>query len=370
MNRRLLYNRASADPEGRPWSERKRYVWWDEEKQRWTGHDVPDFIADRPPSYRPAPGTARHRQHRRQRSVHHAGGREGLALRALRPPRRTAARRTTSRRSRSSRTRSTGSSATRRGMEWHRRDNPYHRAWGDPRFPYVLTTYRLTEHHTAGGMSRWLSWLSELQPEMFCEVSRELAAEKGLRNGGWATITTARGEIECRVLVTERLRPLRVRGRTVHTIGLALPLELRRPRDAAIPPTSSSRSSPTRTSRSRSRRRSPANPRRTAQLRAALGDDGSSCGSPSRLGEAPRDCRALQPRTGSRPSSRRGRPCRQHPDDVAVRAARAPEREPASARRKKWASSPTRRSASAARRARSRASSGTSSPTTASSSPG
>ena len=58
-----------------------------------------------------------------------------------------------------------------------------------PSFPYVLTTYRLTEHHTAGGMTRWLSWLSELQPEMFCEVSPELAAEKGLTNGGWATIT-------------------------------------------------------------------------------------------------------------------------------------------------------------------------------------
>ncbi len=63
-----------------------------------------------------------------------------------------------------------------------------HRPYDDERFPYLLTTYRLTEHHTAGGMSRWLSWLSELQPEMFCEVSPELAGEKGLRNGDWATI--------------------------------------------------------------------------------------------------------------------------------------------------------------------------------------
>jgi formate dehydrogenase major subunit len=73
-------------------------------------------------------------------------------------------------------------------------------------------------------MTRWLSWLAELQPEMFCEVSPQLAAEKGLRNGDWATITTARAEIECRVLVTERVRPLTVgkgRGkRTVHQIGL------------------------------------------------------------------------------------------------------------------------------------------------------
>ncbi len=104
--------------------------------------------------------------------------------------------------------------------EWLRRDNPYHLAYDDPRFPYVITTYRLTEHHTAGGMSRWLSWLAELQPTMFCEISRELAAQKGITNGGWATITTARAEIECRVLVTQRVPSLRMQGRVVHTIGL------------------------------------------------------------------------------------------------------------------------------------------------------
>src|SRR6476469_9926550 len=52
-NRRTLYNRASADPGGRPWSERKAYVWWDDDQQRWTGHDVPDFEVAKPPSYRP-----------------------------------------------------------------------------------------------------------------------------------------------------------------------------------------------------------------------------------------------------------------------------------------------------------------------------
>jgi formate dehydrogenase major subunit len=87
-------------------------------------------------------------------------------------------------------------------------------------YPYVFTTYRLTEHHTAGGMSRWLPYLSELQPEFFCEVSPELAAERGLTNGGWATIVSPRAAIEARVLVTERVKPLRVRGHTVHQIGL------------------------------------------------------------------------------------------------------------------------------------------------------
>ena len=83
-----------------------------------------------------------------------------------------------------------------------------------------MTTYRLTEHHTAGGMSRTLPYLSELQPEMFCEVSPELAAERRLVHGGWATVVTARTAIEARVMVTPRITPLRVQGRVVHQVGL------------------------------------------------------------------------------------------------------------------------------------------------------
>ena len=95
-----------------------------------------------------------------------------------------------------------GQQANPKRIEWRRSDNPYHKPYGDPRFPYVVTTYRLTEHHTGGAMSRWLPWLSELQPEMFCEISPELARERNLKNGGWATIRTLRAEIEARVLVT------------------------------------------------------------------------------------------------------------------------------------------------------------------------
>ncbi len=219
MNRRLMYNRASADPDGKPWSDRKKYVWWDEGQRRWTGYDVPDFIADRPPSYRPPPdaqGTATISgvdpfimQADGKGWLYAPSGlldgplpthyepQESVVANPLYPQQCNPAR-----------------------MEWTRRENPYHLAYGDLRFPFVATTYRLTEHHTAGGMTRWLSWLCELQPAMFCEVSRELAAERGLRNGGWATIRSARAEIECRVLVTDRMRPLRVRGRTIHQIGL------------------------------------------------------------------------------------------------------------------------------------------------------
>jgi formate dehydrogenase major subunit len=83
-----------------------------------------------------------------------------------------------------------------------------------------MTTYRLTEHHTAGGMSRFVPYLSELQPEMFCEVSPELAAERSLEHGGWATVATERAAIEARVLVTDRMRPVQVNGRTLHQVGL------------------------------------------------------------------------------------------------------------------------------------------------------
>ena len=79
---------------------------------------------------------------------------------------------------------------------------------GSQVFPYVITTNRLTEHHTAGGMSRFLPYLAELQPALFCEVSPELAAERGLEHMGWATIISARSAIEARVLVTRRMKPL------------------------------------------------------------------------------------------------------------------------------------------------------------------
>jgi formate dehydrogenase major subunit len=84
----------------------------------------------------------------------------------------------------------------------------------------VLTTYRLTEHHTAGGMTRTLSHLSELQPELFTEVSPELAEEIGLRHGDWAAISTPRASVQARVLITRRMRPVWINGRRVHQVGL------------------------------------------------------------------------------------------------------------------------------------------------------
>jgi len=90
----------------------------------------------------------------------------------------------------------------------------------DRRFPYVLTTYRLTEHHTAGGMSRYLSHLAELQPELFCEMSIELADELGIEHGSFVTVETPRGVIQARAMVTSRIVPVRIEGRIVHQVCL------------------------------------------------------------------------------------------------------------------------------------------------------
>ncbi len=217
-NVRILYNRSSADPEGRPWSERKRYVWWDEEQGRWTGRDSPDITPDKPPDYTPegdASGTEALTG--REPYVVHPDGLGWLYVPAglvdgplpthyephespfpnpLYGQQQNPAR-----------------------QRYDRKENRYNPV-GSEVYPYVLTSYRLTEHHTAGGMSRTTRYLSELQPEFFCEVSPKLAEERGLEHGAWATIVTARSAVEARVLVTDRLKPLEVQGRTIQQVGV------------------------------------------------------------------------------------------------------------------------------------------------------
>ncbi len=217
-NRRILYNRASADPEGKPWSDRKAYVWWDEEQEKWTGHDVPDFQPTKRPDYRP-PQDARAEdaiagddpfimQTDGKAWLYSPAGVLDAPIPAHYEPEESPfANRLYAQQSNPAR------------EAYSRKDNRYSPPGSDI-FPFVFTTYRLTEHHTAGGMSRFLPYLSELQPEFFCEVSPELAQMRGLEHFGWATIVSARTAIEARVLVTERIRPLTIQGRTMHQIGL------------------------------------------------------------------------------------------------------------------------------------------------------
>jgi formate dehydrogenase major subunit len=91
---------------------------------------------------------------------------------------------------------------------------------GSSEYPHVLSTYRLTEHHLSGTMSRWLPWLAELQPELFCEISPEHAEILGVRSTEFVVISTPRGSIRAKALVTRRIRPFVLRERTLHHVGL------------------------------------------------------------------------------------------------------------------------------------------------------
>ena len=222
LNRRILYNRASADPEGKPWSERKKYVWWDEEQGQWAGYDVPDFGLTKRPDYVP-PDDAQAEDAIRGDDpfIMQADGRGWLYVPAgltdgpfpthYEPEETPFENALYAQRANPARQR------------FPRDDNPYNPSGGEAGaevFPYILSTYRLTEHHTAGGMTRSTGHLSELMPEMFCEVSPELAEVTGLENGGWATIVTTRTAIEARVLVTDRLAPLKVQGKKTYLVGM------------------------------------------------------------------------------------------------------------------------------------------------------
>jgi len=218
-DRRILYNRASAKLDGSPWSERKKLVWWDATQNQWTGNDVPDFTATKAPDYRPGPDSRGDDSLAGDKPfiMHPEGlGRlfvpsglkdgplpthyeplESPVGNLLYPNRHT------------------DPAANR----MDRPDNQYADS-PDSRFPYVLTTYRLTEHHTAGGMSRYVSHLAELQPELFCEISNELASKLRIQNGWFVTVTTPRGSIRARAMVTPRIALLRIDGQAVHQVCL------------------------------------------------------------------------------------------------------------------------------------------------------
>ena len=217
-DRRVLYNRASARPDGRPWSEKKKLVWWDEAAGEWTGNDIPDFPGATEPSFVPRDGV---------RGLESIAGAEPFIMHedglgwlwapiGLKDgPLPTHYEPLESPVANALYAQQTNPAAHRHA----RPDNPWATS-PDPAFPHVLTTYRLTEHHTAGGMSRTLSHLAELQPALFCEISPELADEAGVRAGARIRIVTARGQIEAHALVTPRMRPLVIGGHVVHQVAL------------------------------------------------------------------------------------------------------------------------------------------------------
>jgi formate dehydrogenase major subunit len=217
-NRRNMYNRASADPQGNPWSERKKLVWWDAAQAKWVGYDVPDFPLTKPPTDEgkpdaigmdALPGTAAFIM--KSDGLGWLYVPDGLVDGPL-PTHYEPAESVV------------GNPLYKQQTSpvlkyWKTDGNPL-AAVADPKFPYVITTYRLTEHYLAGAMSRWNPWLTELQPELFVELSPELAQEKGIANLDWVRISSPRAQVRAKALVTRRMRPFRIDGRTIHQVGM------------------------------------------------------------------------------------------------------------------------------------------------------
>jgi formate dehydrogenase major subunit len=217
-DRRIIYNRASASPTGEPWSDRKKLIWWDGAQKKWTGIDNPDFPVEKSPEFRPAGNEVGLDAIRGDAAfILHEDGLGWLYVASglqdgpipthyepLESPVHNAL----------------YSRDTNPAVHWFTRQENRFAPPGDSRFPFVLTTYRLTEHHTAGGMSRFLSHLAELQPELFAEMSPELASELKIDNGDYISVISLRGAIEARALVSRRMRPMLLNGKTVHQIAM------------------------------------------------------------------------------------------------------------------------------------------------------
>ena len=201
-NRRVLYNRASADPDGKPWSERKKYVWWN--GSRWTGGDVPDYAPTIAPDKAVGPfimnqeGTARLFARATMPDgpfPEHYEPMDAYIANPLHPKVST---------------------------------NPVARvfaadakSFGTPdKFPIVATSYRLTEH-----FHYWTKNVHDnavLQPELFVEMGERLAKAKGIKDGDWVEVSSQRGAIKAKACVTKRIRPIMVDGKPCDIVGLPI----------------------------------------------------------------------------------------------------------------------------------------------------
>ncbi len=242
-NRRIMYNRAAADPSGNPWPKEARlarrhgngqkgYLYWDPEavgpdpadpkkmiKGRWVGLDVPDFPLTKPPTAKAKPDGLGLDFHDGASPFMMKGDGKGWLF--------------------------APSGLVDGPLPTHYEPfespvgnilypdqpvnpvvkvypvagNPYAKR-GSDEYPCVLSTYRLTEHHLSGSMSRWLPWLSALQPELFVEISPEHASEVGVENLGWVRVISPRAAIKAKALVTRRVRPFLIDGKAIHHVGM------------------------------------------------------------------------------------------------------------------------------------------------------
>ncbi|WP_165078343.1 MULTISPECIES: formate dehydrogenase-N subunit alpha [unclassified Desulfovibrio] len=216
-NSRILYNRCSARPDGCPWSEKKRLIWWDADKARWVGYDKPQFDETKPPDYEPAPGAKGgaalggadpftvHSDGRAWLFVPY-GIKEGPFPAHYEPV-----------------------ESPYVNPLWKQDRDPGVHIIDDPKnpiatpgdgaFPTVMTTYHMVEHWLSGSMTRHIPWLVQLQPQSFVEMSPEQAKSAGVQPGALIAVASARTVLQMRALITPRLRIGKVEGREATVVG-------------------------------------------------------------------------------------------------------------------------------------------------------
>jgi formate dehydrogenase major subunit len=204
VNRRIIYNGASVDPSGKPYDPKRAVIMWNGEK--WVG-DVPDGVGNpdsgRPPFIMKPDGVA---------SIYGSGLADGPFPEHYEPL----------------------ECPVEKNLMSPQKVNPVIKRFDkpgvgtlldsaascDPRFPFVCSTYRISEHWQTGVLTRWCPWLAEMQPGMFVEMSLELAKERGIKNGEKVVVKSSRGELEAVAMVTPRFKPFDINGTIIHQVGI------------------------------------------------------------------------------------------------------------------------------------------------------
>lgn len=216
VNRRIVYNRCSCDPNGKPWDPKRALATWDGSK--WVTNDVPDFgVKDAAGNPIPPAKTAGApfimvpegvgRLFGAAHGIRAAALKEGPLPEHYEPVE-------------SPVSNLISKQQVNPVILWRKGDFAQVAATASPAFPYVLTTFRLIEHYQSGAVTRNCPWLVELMPEVFVEISPQLAAKLRIEAGDTVVVSTARGQLRCKACVTPSLRPVKVNGREVEIIGL------------------------------------------------------------------------------------------------------------------------------------------------------
>jgi formate dehydrogenase major subunit len=214
LNRRIIYNRASVDLDGKPRDPKRPLLKWDAEGKKWIG-DIPDNAVPPMgttgayPFIMKVDGVA---------SLFGPGLNDGPFPEHYEPL----------------------ECPIEKNLMSGQRINPAIKIFEggldkfttcDPKYPFVCSTYRVTEHWQTGVLTRWLPWLIEAEPQMFCEMSIELGKLRGIKNGDRVIVETSRGKLEAVAIVTSRLKPFNIAGQTIHQIGIPWHFGWLHPRD-------------------------------------------------------------------------------------------------------------------------------------------